>query len=77
MKNIPDVMEDIAAWSNIVFDQTGEDGVQQQHNQHGPRQVAREDPAPNVHHWDRHEGGGGQGTNYIDVARRGIQDAAE
>lgn len=72
----PEVMNNIPAGPDVELDEAGHDSVRNQPAQDSGCQVAgRELLPPDVDDRDEGEGWGGQGTDYIDVAGRHVQDA--
>ena len=73
--HLPEVMKNVPARPDVELDSVGQDGVRNQPPQNSGGQVAGwELLAPDVDDWDEGEGGGRQGTNYIDVAGRHVQN---
>ena len=70
-------MKDVPARPDIKLDEAGERGVGNEHAQHCMSQHSWELAKPDEDDRNDHEGGGGQGTNYIDVAGGHVEDAVE
>ena len=70
-------MKDVPARPDIELDEAGKRGVGNEHAQHCMSQHSWELAKPDEDDRNDHEGGGGQGTNYIDVAGGHVEDAVE
>ena len=67
-------MYDISARPDIVLDHAGHCSICDQPSKHRLGQHSRELSRPNEDDRDHREGGGGNGTDDIDVAGGGVQD---
>ena len=67
-------MYEIPARPDIELDQAGHEGVCNQPPQHRICQHSWELSRPDEDDWNEGEGGGGYGTDHIDVAGRRVQD---
>ena len=76
-RTLPEVVQKISAWSNIVLDDAGKHCVGNQPAQHCLGQYSREGSSPDEDDWDDHEGWRCQGTNDVYVAGGHVEDAVE
>ncbi len=74
---LPQIMKDVPARPHIEFDEAGERCVGNEHAQHCMGQHGWELAKPDEDDRNDHEGGRGQGTDYIDVAGGHVEDAVE
>ena len=68
-------MYEVPARPHIKLDHAGQNGVGNQPAQYAPGQNRRELSGPDEDDWDEGEGGGGKGTDHIDVAGGRVEDA--
>ena len=70
-------MDNVSAGADIELDEAGHHSVGDEHPQHALSQQSGECADPDEDNWNDHEGGGGHGTNYIDIAGGHVEDAEE